>query len=621
MKQSALALLVVLTAFGKFAQAADPTPYKVNFASVGNGDMDTTIKATSDLQFLRGTAPVSPYGLIARARSDIDRLKTVLDSYGYYQGSVSIKINGTAISDPGLGETLRDLPKNKDAQVEVGFTLGPLYHLRRIDIDGDLPEAARNAMGLSTGQPAVAADVLAGGTRTLTALQERGYAFAKVDTPVAYEDAAEPVLDVRFHVETGPKLNLGEIHVEGLKAVHESVVRKRLRLRTGDPYSPSAIERDRRDMLALGIFSQISLKIGTEVDATGGVPITFIIRERLGHAIGVNAAYSSDLGGSGGITWTDRNLRGYADQLTVAASIINIGGGSESNGVGYDTSVKYLIPDVGRRDQSLQFSVGAIQQFLEAYDQTATTGSAILTRKLSSLWTVSAGVALTDERVIQDPQPNGANLHQDYSLFALPLNVAFDSTNLASPLEDPQRGLRAALSAAPTLSVGHSNALFVIVQLKAATYFDLDHLLPIPPGRTVLAARGLAGIALGAAEDSLPPDQRFYAGGSATIRGYGYQKVGPLFADGTPKGGNAITTFGFELRQRFGTNLGAAFFVDGGQVSASLAGVPGEFRVGYGAGVRYFTPIGPIRFDVALPTARNQFDDPYEIYIGLGQAF
>src|SRR5277367_5415918 len=109
MKQSAFALLLLVTAFGSLVHAADPQPYRVNFASVGDGDMDSTIKATSDLQSLRGTAPVSPFGLIARARSDLDRLKTVLESYGYYQSSISIKINGMLVSDPGLGETLRDL--------------------------------------------------------------------------------------------------------------------------------------------------------------------------------------------------------------------------------------------------------------------------------------------------------------------------------------------------------------------------------------------------------------------------------------------------------------------------------------------------------------------------------
>jgi translocation and assembly module TamA len=97
--------------------------------------------------------------------------------------------------------------------------------------------------------------------------------------------------------------------------------------------------------------------LGTQVDGTGGVPITFRVRERLRHTISVNAAYSSDLGGSAGVTWTDRNVFGHAEQLTLAASIINAGG-SDTTGIGYDTSAKLLLPDLGHRDQSLLFTVG-----------------------------------------------------------------------------------------------------------------------------------------------------------------------------------------------------------------------------------------------------------------------
>jgi translocation and assembly module TamA len=649
MTHTVFALLLAVTAFGSLAHAANPQPYRVEIASVGNSDMDATLKATSDLQSLRGTAPVSPFGLIARARSDVDRLTTALESFGYYRCAVSIKINGMMVNNPGLGEALSALPKGHDAQVAISFTLGPLYHLRGIEIDGDLPEGVRGALGLTSGQPAVASMVLAGGSRLQTALQERGYAFAKVDPPAAYEAADTPVLDLRFHVVVGPKVNIGEIRIEGLQRVHESLLRARLLVHTGDPYSPSAIERARHDLLGLGVFTQVSLAVGTAVDDSGGVPVTFKIRERLRHAISVNAAYSSDLGGSGGVTWTDRNVFGNAQQLSVAASVINLGG-SDTTGVGYDTSAKYLMPDFGHRDQSLQFAVGALKQSLQAYDQTAHSTSVTLTRKISSLWSIGVGGATTDEKIIQTTgetiDKNGQIIPQSttyfYTLLALPLNVTFDSTRLASPLEDPRRGLRASLGVTPTLALGHPNATFIISQIKVAGYFDLNHLLPTDPGRTVLAARALAGLAQGAAELSLPPDQRFYAGGSGTIRGYAYQSVGPKFIDPdhTPIGGTAITAGSLELRQRFGTDWGAALFMDAGQVSASLKATPGEFRVGAGVGLRYYTPIGPIRLDVAVPMPRHGAmtvatgkqpptpptittpgDDAFEIYIGLGQAF
>jgi translocation and assembly module TamA len=209
-----------------------------------------------------------------------------------------------------------------------------------------------------------------------------------------------------------------------------------------------------------------------------------------------------------------------------------------------------------------------------------------------------------------------------YTLVALPLVVSYDSTDLPTPLDDPRHGFRGSLSLTPTVAIGHPNSTFIIEQLQVAGYFDLNPLFGTDPGRSVVAARALAGIAKGASEFSLPPDQRFYGGGSATIRGYRYQSVGPVF-EGTedPIGGTEIEAGSVEFRQRLVGNFGAAAFVDGGEVTASASGVPNTFRIGVGTGLRYYTPIGPVRLDIAVPTKRRSTDDAFEIYIGLGQAF
>jgi translocation and assembly module TamA len=632
--KSAIFTLSLLGALGWAcsAHAADPQAYQVNLASVGNNDIDQTLKATSDLLSLRSSAPVSPFGLIARARSDTDRLKTALESFGYYESHVTININGILLTDPSLGDALTALPKGSTAHVAVSFALGTLYHLRHIDIDGEIPPAinARETLGLSSGQPAVAASVLAGGGRLLSALQEQGYAFAQVDSPIAYEAADAPVLDLSFHVAPGIKVRVGEIHVQGLQRVHESLVRRRLLLHSGDLYKPSAIEAARRDLLGMNVFGQVSVEVGSKADESGGVPITFKLRERLRHAITVAAAYSSDLGGSGGVTWTDRNVFGNAEQLSFAANVINLGG-SDTTGTGYDTSVKYLIPDFLHRDQSLQYTISAIKQQLQAYDQKAQTASVTLSRKLSSVWSVSAGLSTTDETIVQaidamQQTPGGPFVPDlqtfNYTLIALPFKVVYDSTNLPTALEDPRHGFRGTLSLTPTLAIGHPNATFLISTLTLATYFDLNNLLPIAPGRSVLAVRGLVGVAEGAGELSLPPDQRFYAGGTSTIRGYGYQLVGPMFPHtDIPTGGTAIAAGGLEFRQRLYTNWGVVAFVDAGQVSASLKPLPDDTRIGTGAGMRYYTPIGPIRLDIAVPVGRRPGEDSFEVYIGLGQAF
>ena len=540
------------------AQAADPQPYKVEFVGSGSDEVDSTLKATSDLQGLRTSAPVSPFGLIARARSDLDRLTTAVESFGYYQSKVSIRINGKALNDPALGDVLSALPKGDNAQVAVAVILGTRYTLRNIDLDGEIPTAfkAHDLLGLHSGQPAIADEVLAASARLLSALQEEGYPFAKVDPPVAYEATDAPVLDLTFSVHAGAKANIGEIRFQGLKKVKAALVSKRLLLHQGDRYRPTAIEKARQDLLALNVFSQVSVTVGSRADHTGGVPVIFRLRERPEHAASVSAAFSSDLGGSATATWTDRNVFGNAERLDLSASVINLGGGN-TNGAGYDASVKYLIPEFLHRDQTLQFALSAVKQQLQAYDQTSRTASATLSRKLSSVFTVSAGLAVTDDHIVQPPQlvtngvaskasacdsssPAPDPCYQqvvpttyNYTLLALPITVTYDSTHLASPLLDPTHGYRGSLSLTPTEALGGSSATFLIAQVKAAGYFDLENWFGQAPGRTILAVRTIVGQALGASAFSLPPDQRFYGGGSATIRGYGYQKVGPLFAGDT----------------------------------------------------------------------------------------
>jgi len=636
--------LIVLTGIVSLARAADPQPYRVELAPTGNGALDSTLKTTSQLAALRKSAPVDPFGLIARARGDIDRLRTVLEGFGYYQGSVSITINGLVLDDPKLGDILSALPKENDAVCRVSFNLGPLYHLGNIQIDGSVPDSARGSLGLASGAPAIATDVLAGGARLLTALENQGYAFAKVDPPVAGEDPRKHALNVTFHVVTGPHVQIGEIRFEGLKRVHERLVRRRLLLHTGEPYSALAVERARKDLLTLGVFASVNVRLADSPDGEGRVPVTFQMEERPRHAVSLSGAYSSDLGGSAGVNWSDRNVRGNAEQLNLSATVINLGG-TATTGVGYDTSAKYVLPEFAHRDQSLQFAVGAIKQALQAYEQKAVTSGVTLSRKLSSVWTGTVGISAVRETITQE------GIAQDYTLFALPLGILYDSTDLPSPLNDATHGVRASLTLAPTRSHGHLDTTFYITQFSIADYLDLHRLFRTERGRSVLAVRALLASALGATVSvetidgvqvrvpDLPPDQRFYAGGSGTVRGYRYQSVGPEFPDGNPVGGTALSAINVEFRQRFGRNFGAALFADAGAVGERLSplsglihggrcssGAPSQsttncWAVGVGAGLRYYTPIGALRLDLAVPTYRRPNDDRFGVYIGLGQAF
>ncbi len=621
------------------ARAADPQAYVVALVPTGIRALDSTLKATSQLEALRKTAPVNPYGLIARARADRKRLTTVLDSFGYYDGTASVTIEGLPLGAESLGPRLSRLASGAEAHIRIAFSLGAPYRVGRIRIEGRLPPKL-GVLDLKPGAVALAARVLAAGRQLEAVLQNHGYAFAKVAPPLAELDPVRHLIDLTFRVTTGPRVEIGAIRFVGLKRTQEAFVRHRLLLHTGEPYDAAAVDRARRDLLNLGLFSTVSVMLGRAPDSHGRVTITFDVKERARHTVAVNAAYSTDLGGSGGVSWENRHLSGHADALDLSATLINLGG-TASTGLGYNTSAKYILPDLWHRGESLQFALSGLQQDLLAYTQQAETAGVTLSGRFSSLWSASAGVSVLQETDVQYETNNlnsGVTYH--YTLATLPVSLIYDSTDLPSPLSDPTHGTRGALNLTPTRSlVGPRNATFEIIQVTLAHYFDVGKTFGAARGRTVLAMRVMAGVAFGASEFSLPPDQRFYAGGSGTVRGYRYQSVGPQFENTNPVGGTAMNAVNIELRQRIGRRFGAVLFADGGGVSEghnplavshSCTGVsPSRTApsaaavscVGVGTGIRYYTPLGPIRLDVAIPTVHRYNDDKFEIYVGLGQAF
>lgn len=597
----------------------DQRAYAVTLTPTGDGAVDEVLHASSQLESLRDSAPVGAFGLVARARVDVDRLLTALESFGYYQANVSITIQGRPISDPELPEVLDALPAGESVAVSVGVRRGPLYHLRRITIDGDVPPEARGVVGLAPGMAARAAEVMAARDRLLQQLQEDGFAFARVDVPVAYEDSDAQALDVVFTAVAGERARLGDIRISGLRRVDEALVRRRLLVAAEDPYSPVALERARRDLLALGVFSSVTLKVGDAPDSAGRVPLTVVVQERPPHTLGFNATYSSDLGGSVGARWSDRDLFGRAEQLNITASAVELGGHA-TTGVGYNLGAQFIKPDYGTRDQTLQLGLTTLKQSLQAYDQTAQMANLLLLHRYGNTLTASAGLSGEREQVTQ----NG--VIRDYTLVAAPLSLKYNGTGVVNPLDDVRDGTRATLSLTPTRALGALPSTFWVGQLDAAAFADLSARWWGTAGRTVLAVRALVGEVHGAAPFDLPPDQRFYAGGSTTVRGFRYQSVGPKFpagspAAGLPEGGSAIDSASIELRQRIAGNVGAVAFVDAGAVTADGRVFQGRPSVGTGVGLRYYTPIGPIRLDVAVPVTRLSGGDAFEIYVGLGQAF
>jgi translocation and assembly module TamA len=605
---AAMAAFLLISAAGL---AADPQGYTVSIPDTGDDQVDSTLRDSSLLLSLRTKVPASPFAVIDRARGDYGRFETVLQSFGYYKAKIAISIAGKDLNDKALPDVLEKVPAGQDVGAKVAIEHGPEYKLRKIEIDGTIPPGidTQRVMGIKSGDTAIASSVLGAQGGLLNALQERGYAFARVDQPAAFADDEENVLDISFKVDPGQRVTIGQISFKGLKGVNEGFVRDALTIHTGDLYRPSTIEQARQKLVALGVFSGISVRAVERAEQNGSVPLVFDVQERPRHSVAVSGSYSTDLGVSLSASWSHHNLLGNAEQLNLSASAIGLGG-TATAGLGYNITAQFIKPRFFSEDREIEADLGAIKQHLDAYAQTAETFGTFVRWKFSTLWNGTGGVTFTHDDVSQE------GINRTYELLAVPVTAAYDSTGLLDLLADPTKGGRASISITPTLALGSKTLFFAILQASGSMYFDLSD-----NGRSVIATRALVGSIQGGANFDLPPDQRLYAGGSGTVRGFRYQSIGPGFADGKPMGASSIDALSVEYRQRLWSDYGLTAFVDAGQASTNSIPFNGSVQVGAGVGARYYTSIGAVRADVAVPLTRVPRGDAFEIYISLGQAF
>ena len=601
-----IAALACLLALPPLAHAADPALYTVTLRTTGDAALDSALNDASNLVALRETSPPNPFSLVLRAQQDTERLQAVLRSLGYYRGTVTVRVAGQPSDAPDLTDVLTQAPAGPPLPVDIAIDPGPAFTIGTVRLTGQVPPEIAARLTLVSGVPATAATVLAGRDQLLTMLRDAGHAVAAVELPPAELRPGDRMLDVTLIVTAGPVVHIGKLAFTGLGQVHEDFIRHHMHLQPGDRFSPIALETARSDLAGLGVFSSVRAEPADRLDAEGRLPITLHMTERARHAVSADLAYSTDLGVTVGGAWHHRNLLGNAEQLNVTGSVQP--GGNAVVKPGFSAGVEFVKPDFMVRDQTLTLGVAAVKRSLLTYDQRAVTERAILTRRLTPRWSIGLGLTGEQEQIAQE------GITRNYNLVGVPLQVKYDST---TDLLEPVSGIRAALLVTPTYALGNRTPLFVTAQLSASAYFDLAG-----NGRSVLAMRGLVGEIFGAASAfGLPPDQRFYAGGSATVRGFRYQSIGPQFANGHPIGATAVAAGSVEFRQRIGDNFGAVGFVDVGQASARGAPFTSDWHAGAGVGLRYYTSIGPIRVDIAVPLNRVPHGDSFELYIGIGQAF
>ena len=547
------------------------------------GDLKEKLEIISQLKKGQREYPTTA-ALRRAALRDAEAFEDALKAAGYYAGAAE------AILMPGED----DAPDQVTFKIETGaaFTISDYEILYQDDREGR-PASLGDAK-LTGDKSAAGAALRDTQQHFLNFLWENGYPSAEIISRRAIANLDNKTAHAVFVFKSGPKASFGKAKITGLNKTKPAYLHKLIAWQEGEEYERSKLVSYRDRLAKTGLFSTIDVTPGAP-DDEGVAPVLINLAERKRRTIGAGLSYSTAEGPGGRIFFENRNIFGNAENFR-----IELTGSQFEQAINFDIA-KPLPRLPGRAITNVEFS----NETTDAFDARSFSVLGGLSKKwLSDNLQTSAAVKLETSKV----ETNGIE-ERNYFISA-PLSVAWNSEN---DLLNPSKGVQASWSVTPYIGADSFTQSEFIARSRV-NFGKQD--------RFTLAARGALAATFGASLTDLPANKRFYAGGGGSVRGFGFQEAGPLDAEDNPIGGRSLIEGAIEARAKISQNIQLAAFADAGSVSSSsLPDFDGGFFVGYGGGVRYFTPIGPIRVDVAVPLNRRPTDRAYQIFIALGQPF
>jgi translocation and assembly module TamA len=570
------------------AQAA--LSYEATIEGLDNSELLSQIKQFSDTFSLKDRPPPSLSLLLRRADADKELFLRFLRAQGYYDATVTVDVDG------------KRTPVHVVFQIDTGpsFVIGSVdFRLIHQESLHPVKMPKRDEVGLRLREPFTTEKVLEAQAKLLLNLKTQGYPFPKVTDRRIVVDHATHSVSAAFFIDPGPFAAFGPLNIRGLESVNEQAVRSMVPWKEGEVFDSRLIEKAQRKLRASGLFSIVRIGTAPELNGKGQVPITITLEERKHRSVGAGLSYQTDEGPGATASWENRNLFGGGEKLALKATYSDFTLSGEGG---------LLKPFFLRPDQTLRLSTKIARDTPDAYTSNYIQSGVAVSRDVTQSLHAGAGVQFKPSEVTQ------LGVTNQYSYFSFPLSLQYDTSN---DLLDPSRGSRIGLELAPYEEFFGPDPAFVKSTGRLTRYIPL---LKAPS--LVFAGALTVGVIAGADADEIPADERFYAGGGGSIRGYPYQTVGPI-VNGVPVGGSSLLTCSLELRLKLTQRFGVVGFLDGGNVYDSTYPDFSEPPLwGAGAGIRYYSPVGPFRLDVAFPLDRRpEIDDSFQIYVSLGQAF
>ena len=539
-----------------------------------------------------------------RAREDEALAVRLMKSLGYYDATASstveqvpgqTRLRATVTATPGRLYTFSSVTVRADPTVPVGL------------VDRELP--------LKVGDPIDAARVQGAEANVALRLPQQGYPFVAVGQRDILLNDPAPTGDYTLPVETGPRSSFGALVTEGDPVFDLKHLNVFPRFDAGELYDTRQVDDLRDALVATGLFSTVSVepKRTGRAGPDGTEQVDLLVRQVKGPArtLAAEGGYSTGQGIRVEASYTHRNL--FPPEGALIASVV---AGTQEQGA----AATFRRSNAGKRDRTVTFTASANHSSYDAFEAFTGQLSARISYDSTPIWqkplTYAYGVELvgTNEEGY-DPDfdyffGRGARRRETYFIAALPGTVQFDQSD---NLLNPTKGYRLKLNLSPETSVSGGVRPYVRAMVEGTYYYPVGDSL-------VIAGRARAGTIAGIDRDDLAPSRRYYGGGGGSVRGYGYQRLGPFDPNGDPQGGRSLNEFALEARYRFG-DYGIVPFIDVGNSYESILPRASDLRFGAGIGGRFYTNFGPLRVDVATPLNPREGDSKVALYISIGQAF
>jgi outer membrane protein insertion porin family/translocation and assembly module TamA len=534
-------------------------------------------------------------------RGDLERIESFYRAHGYYESRASYTLDWnrrrTRVSVVIVveeGEPVRLGEMRIDTSV-----LEALLVPERDTLLDDLP--------LGVGDVLDAERYRAAKEALLLRLANRGYARASLRGGAELDLAARTAKLV-WEVVPGPRVILGPIGIEGLQRIDPVLVRKELTLQPGELYSRDRLRANERALGDTALFRSIIVEAHPPEQAVSTAegeqtwPVTVRLRERPPRSIGVGVGWGTEDRFRGRVEWLHRNFTGHRRKLRIAAKYSSL-----VAGVGARFSQpRFFTP---RLDFSLEPSL--LRETVPAFDANRAVLRTGFRPPVVGRWRGRLGHHFEYVDVTKvNAAPSTAE--GDARLSILELGLSRRTVDRAI---DAKRGTRLEIGLDPSLSALGSQVDFLRFRTEARGY--------LPVWRSVIALRGLWSSVAPFAGDGfadVPITQRLFGGGSNSVRGFPYQKLGTLNPFGDPIGGLSLAEASAELRFPIWWHIGGVTFFDTGQVTTRSWAL-GKFRYSTGVGLRVDTPIGPIRVDWGYILNPPPSIDRWRIHLSVGQAF